>query len=77
MEVYPAGEKPIRGANSKNLCRSIRQRGQLDPVLVSNTDEIGALLNEVLRDGDILVTQGAGSIGVLSRQLATEGLGND
>ena len=28
MEVYPAGEEPVQGADSKNLCRSIRQRGQ-------------------------------------------------
>lgn len=31
MEVYPAGEEPIPGADSRQLCHSIRQRGQLDP----------------------------------------------
>jgi UDP-N-acetylmuramate--alanine ligase len=77
LDVYSAGEKPIRGADSKSLCRSIRQRGQLDPMLVKNTGELKQLLNEVLTDGDILVTQGAGNIGMLSRQLADEGLGND
>jgi UDP-N-acetylmuramate--alanine ligase len=77
LEVYSAGEKPIRGADSKSLCRSIRQRGQLDPVLVKQTSELKRILDEVLQDGDILVTQGAGNIGMLSKQLAAEGLGDD
>ena len=76
LEVYAAGEKPIRGADSKNLCRSIRQRGHLDPVLIKQPAELKDILNEILQDGDILVTQGAGNIGVLCKQLAVEGLGN-
>ena len=77
LEVYSAGEKAIRGADSKSLCRSIRQRGQLDPVLVKLTSDLKRILNEVLQDGDILVTQGAGNIGMLCKQLAAEGLGDD
>jgi len=76
LEVYSAGEKPIKGADSKNLCRSIRQRGRLDPVLVKKPEELKQILNEVLRDGDILVTQGAGNIGMICKQLAAEGLGD-
>src|SRR5690606_38354799 len=44
LDVYAAGEKPISGADSKSLCRSIRQRGQLDPVLVKQVDELKQLL---------------------------------
>jgi UDP-N-acetylmuramate--alanine ligase len=77
LEVYSAGEKPIHGADSKSLCRSIRQRGQLDPVLVKLTSDLKRILNEILKDGDILVTQGAGNIGMLCKQLAAEGLGDD
>lgn len=77
LDVYPAGEQPIRGADSRSLCRSIRQRGQLDPVYVKDQGDIRKVLKDVLLDGDILLTQGAGSIGVLARELATEGLGDD
>ena len=77
LDVYSAGEKPIRGADSRNLSRSIRQRGQVDPVLVKKPEELQAILNEVLMDGDILVTQGAGSIGMICKQLAEQGLAND
>ena len=74
LDVYAAGEKPIRGANSKDLCRSIRQRGKIDPVLVKKPEELKQILRKILRDGDILVTQGAGNIGMLSHLLADEGL---
>ncbi|HWK52844.1 MAG TPA: UDP-N-acetylmuramate--L-alanine ligase [Hyphomicrobiales bacterium] len=76
LDVYSAGEKPIPGADSRNLSRSIRQRSLLDPVLVKKHEELKQILDTVLRDGDILVTQGAGNIGMLSRQLAEEGLGH-
>lgn len=77
LDVYAAGEKPIKGADSRSLARSIRQRGKVDPVLVKKPAELRQILNEVLQDGDILVTQGAGNIGVLCKQLAEQGLGDD
>ena len=77
LDVYSAGEKVIRGADSKSLCRSIRQRGQLDPVFVKAHEDIPALLEELLEDGDLLLTQGAGNVGLLSARLAQEGLQGD
>ncbi|MGU0016337.1 hypothetical protein ACVXG9_15995 [Escherichia coli] len=32
LEVYPAGEAPIPGADSRSLCRTIRGRGKIDPI---------------------------------------------
>jgi UDP-N-acetylmuramate--alanine ligase len=77
LDVYSAGEKPIRGADSRSLSRSIRQRGKIDPVLVKNPAELGKVLNEILQNDDILVTQGAGNIGVVCKQLASQGLGDE
>ena len=74
LEVYAAGEPKIAGADSKSLCRSIRLRGQVDPVYVKKTEELSVLLGSLLQDGDIVVTQGAGSVGALARQLASNGL---
>ena len=37
LDVYAAGEAPIVGADSKALCRSIRNLGKVDPILVSDT----------------------------------------
>ena len=69
MEVYPAGEEPIPGADSKHLCHSIRQRGQLDPIYVERGVELAPLIKPLLRAGDILLCQGAGDIGGVAPQL--------
>jgi UDP-N-acetylmuramate--alanine ligase len=74
LEVYSAGEEPIDGADSKALCRSIRQRGQMEPVYVADKAELAPLLAEMMRDGDIVLTQGAGNIGQLSKSLQSSGL---
>ena len=77
LDVYSAGEAPIVGADSRSLCRSIRQRGQIDPVFVKDQSEIRSVLKDLLINDDILITQGAGSIGILSKELDRDGLGYD
>ena len=68
-EVYPAGEAPIAGADSKSLCRAIRSRGRVEPVLLKSLDELPGALADVLRDGDVVLTMGAGSIGAAAHDL--------
>lgn len=70
LDVYAAGEEPIPGADSRALCRSIRQRGQLDPVFVATTAEVPAVLAGLLAEGDLVLAQGAGNVGALARTLA-------
>jgi UDP-N-acetylmuramate--alanine ligase len=73
MEVYPAGEEPIPGADSRSLCRSIRQRG-VEPVFVEGPDDVAEVLRNVLQPGDLVLTQGAGNIASLAHQLKQESL---
>ncbi|PKG56798.1 UDP-N-acetylmuramate--L-alanine ligase [Shewanella sp. Choline-02u-19] len=77
LDVYAAGEAPIPGADSRALCRSIRVRGQLEPVFVASAEQLQTVLPELLQHGDLLLTQGAGNIGLLSRNLAQSNLGFD
>lgn len=70
MEVYAAGEEPVPGADGRSLCRSIRQRGRVEPVFVEDSSEIEKVLANILQDGDLLLTQGAGDIGGLAVRLA-------
>ncbi len=70
MEVYPADEEPIAGADGRSLCRSLRQRGRVDPIFIDHGEDVLQVLSGVLRDGDVLLTQGAGNIGALSSRLA-------
>ncbi len=70
LDVYPAGEAPIAGADSRALTRSIRQRGAVEPIFVASSEQLPAVLKRVLRDGDLLLTQGAGNIAKIAQQLA-------
>ena len=69
LEVYSAGEEEIPGADSRSLARSIRQAGWVDPVLLSDNGQLPARLTKFLDDGDVLIMQGAGNIGRLSKLL--------
>lgn len=69
LEVYSAGESPIAGADSRTLCRAIRQRGRVDPIYVGRDEKLSDLLHGVLEDGDILILQGAGDIGAIAANL--------
>ncbi|KAB1049673.1 cyanophycin synthetase, partial [Cronobacter sakazakii] len=70
LDVYPAGEAPIPGADSRSLCRTIRARGKVDPILVSDPAQVAAMLAPVLSGNDLILVQGAGNIGKIARQLA-------
>lgn len=72
MEIYAASEKPIPGINGRALVRNIRQRGQIEPIFVANNEDLLKTLPNVLRDGDILLIQGAGSIGAIAPRLKQE-----
>ncbi|WJG26627.1 UDP-N-acetylmuramate--L-alanine ligase [Vibrio furnissii] len=70
LDVYSAGEKPIAGADGRSLCRTIRSRGKLDPIFVPDSKTLPSVLANVLQDGDLVLTQGAGDIGKVARELA-------
>lgn len=69
-EVYSAGEEPIPGADSRHLCRSIRQRGLVDPIYAEHIEDVPDVVRDIVQAGDIVITQGAGSVGKLVKVLA-------
>ena len=69
LEVYAAGEAAVPGADARALARSIRNRGRVDPVFVARTQDLPEALLGVLRDGDLLLTLGAGDIGAMAAEL--------
>lgn len=75
LEVYSAGEQAIAGADGRALAFSIRTRGSVDPIFVSDKTELSKVLKMVLEDEDVLLMQGAGDIGALATELARKGLG--
>jgi UDP-N-acetylmuramate--alanine ligase len=72
LEVYPAGETKIAGADARSLCRAIRLRGQVEPVFAEHKDDLFEVLPSLLTDGDLLLTLGAGDIGSMARELSEQ-----
>jgi len=62
-EVYPAGEPAIAAADSRALAQALRGGGRIEPHYVADIGEMPAAIRRVARDGDVVLTMGAGSIG--------------
>ncbi|OND03236.1 UDP-N-acetylmuramate--L-alanine ligase [Burkholderia pseudomallei] len=71
-EVYAAGEAPISTANGDALSRALRAAGKVEPVFVATVDEVPDALAKLARDGDVVITMGAGSIGGVPGKLAQD-----
>jgi UDP-N-acetylmuramate--alanine ligase len=63
LDVYAAGEDPIAGADGRAMARAIRTRGAVEPVFVESLDDLLPVLDDVLDEGDLVLTMGAGDIG--------------
>ncbi|HIF18137.1 MAG TPA: UDP-N-acetylmuramate--L-alanine ligase [Cycloclasticus sp.] len=72
LDVFAAGEKPITGSDGPALCNAIRQRGKLIPMFVKDIEQLPHVLKDVLLPGDIVLTSGAGDIGVASAKLEAQ-----
>ncbi len=70
LEVYPAGEAPIVGADSKSLVQKMHDEGKTNAILIENNDQLTSVLAEILGGNDVLLMQGAGNIGALAANLA-------
>jgi len=69
LDVYPAGEAPIVAADGRALVRAVRVAGQVEPMFVETLADMPAAIGAIVRDGDVVVTMGAGSIGQVPAQL--------
>jgi UDP-N-acetylmuramate--alanine ligase len=68
-DVYPAGEAPIVAADGRALARAVRVAGRVEPVFVESVADMPAAIRDVARDGDVVLTMGAGSIGTVPSHL--------
>ncbi len=62
-EVYAAGEAPIVAADGRALARALRVAGKIEPVFVESIADMPQAILDAARDGDVVITMGAGSIG--------------
>jgi UDP-N-acetylmuramate--alanine ligase len=69
-DVYSAGEPPIVAADGRSLARAIRVAGKVEPLFVEGPNEMRAAVLARVKDGDVVITMGAGSIGTLAAELS-------
>ena len=68
----PPGEAPIVAADGRSLARAVRVAGKVEPVFVEDIADMPEAIRRAARDGDVVITMGAGSIGGVPAQLATQ-----
>jgi len=77
LEVYAAGEDPIPGADGRHLSRSIRNRAVVDPIFVEGVEGVPAVVKDIVKPGDVVITQGAGNVSVLAAELVKRTFGRN
>ena len=60
----------IVAADGRTLARALRVAGRVDPVFVENIADMPQTILDIARDGDVVITMGAGSIGAVPGKLA-------
>ncbi len=69
LDIYPANEKPIPGVSGEVLINAVKQKGAVDPVFIEDIADLPFALEGLMQDGDVLLLQGAGSIGISALKL--------
>lgn len=73
LDVYAANEQPTPDSNGQRLCEVIVEKGKITPTFVSEIEELPTVLEDVLQADDIVILQGAGSIGTMAAILTGKG----
>ena len=71
-DVYPAGEAPLVGADGRALAHAVRLRGQNNLIFCPHIEDVPAAVHKMVRDGDVVLTIGAGSVGRVPAMLIKE-----
>jgi UDP-N-acetylmuramate--alanine ligase len=71
-EVYAAGEAPIVAADGRALARALRVAGKVEPIFVEAVESMPQAILDTAQPGDVVITMGAGSIGLVAGKLAPQ-----
>jgi len=68
-DIYAAGEAPIVAADGRALMHALRVAGQSEAVFVEKISDMPQTILQMAKDGDVVLTMGAGSIGAVPNQV--------
>jgi UDP-N-acetylmuramate--alanine ligase len=72
-EVYSAGEEPIVAADGRSLARAVRVSGKVEPLFIAEIGDMPQGILDTVRDGDVVMCMGAGSIGTVPAKVVELG----
>lgn len=71
-DIYPAREKPIEGVTGKLISDSAIQFGHKNVNYVQDFDKVEETVKSIVKEGDILITMGAGNIWKIGENLINQ-----
>jgi UDP-N-acetylmuramate--alanine ligase len=72
MDIYPAGEKPVKGVNAEAVVKAIRDNGHKDAVHIADRRTLADVITKRLRPHDLFLTIGAGDVWKAGEELLKE-----
>lgn len=72
LPIYSAGEKEIKGIDSIALYEGIKMYGHKEVIYVEGFKKAVSYLEEILKEGDVLITMGAGDVWKVGEQILSE-----
>ena len=61
-DIYAASETPIDGINAEVLTGRIKSHGHKQAIYIGALENAPQLLHDYVRDGDLVITLGAGTV---------------
>jgi UDP-N-acetylmuramate--alanine ligase len=68
-EIYAAGEDPIEGIRAERLYEGVKEHGHRDVRFVPEKERLASELMDMVREGDLVVTLGAGDVWKVGEEL--------
>ncbi len=72
LPIYPAGEIEIPGVTHEDLCDGVRAHGHKKVVCIQRMEDAATHLGELVAQGDVVITLGAGDVWKIGESLLTQ-----
>lgn len=72
LDIYAASEQPIEGITAEVLAENIKRYGHKNLTYIGDIDTASAKVVPYLKEGDLVITLGAGSVTRLSEEILEE-----
>ena len=68
-QIFGAREKPIEGVTSEIIIDKLKELGHEDFIIVDNKNDIPDYIKTIVKNNDLIITMGAGSIYSINKQI--------